>query len=135
MAEAVLAGLPEAAGWKVDSAGTADYHVGHAPDHRTLAVLARHGLYTSHRGRQVESADFLRFNWILAMDRANLGNLMRMRPKDATANVELLGSFDPLAVTEVPDPYYTTGLEPFEAVYEQCLRGCRGLIASVMTGR
>jgi protein-tyrosine phosphatase len=118
MAEAVLAHLrPD---WTVDSAGTGGWHAGEAPDGRTLAELARHGIATRHRGRQVAVADFTRFDLILAMDQQNLRDLTALRPVGATARLELL---DP---DGVPDPYYD-GAEAFAAIYTQIDRCCRTL--------
>lgn len=118
MAEAVLAHLhPD---WTVDSAGTGAWHVGERPDHRTLAELKRHGIATTHRGRQVSAADFARFDLILAMDAQNLRDLQAIRPADATARLELL---DP---DGVPDPYYD-GPEAFAAIYTQIDQRCRML--------
>src|SRR4030095_8242179 len=59
---------------EVDSAGTADYHVGEPPDGRTIVAARRRGYDLSGlRARQVTSADFSAFDYVLAMDRANLG--------------------------------------------------------------
>ena len=50
----------------VDSAGTGDWHVGKAPDTRTRLAAQRRGYDLSAlRGRQVEAADFERFDLIL----------------------------------------------------------------------
>jgi protein-tyrosine phosphatase len=127
MAEAVLAHL--APDWQVDSAGTGDWHVGDPPDPRTTAELAKHGIVRRHRGRQVQPSDFLSFDLVLAMDRQNLRNLQALSPSDATARLCLLGTFDPLGISEVPDPYYD-GPEAFAAVYTQVERCCRALLQS-----
>lgn len=124
MAESVLAAL--APSWQVDSAGTGAWHIGARPDHRTLTVLGRHGLATTHRGRQVTAADFTRFDLILAMDRANLRDLQAIQPRDATARIALLGTYDPAGESEVPDPYHDE-LPRFEEVYVQVDRCCREL--------
>ena len=61
-----------------DSAGTADYHVGEPPDRRTVAAARRRGYdLAGLRARQVQPADFDRFDFVLAMDRANLAELER----------------------------------------------------------
>ncbi len=52
----------------------------------------------------MQQSDFRRFTHILAADEANLRNLNRVKPKDATAEVRLWGSY--LDGEEIPDPYY-----------------------------
>ena len=70
----------------VDSAGTADYHVGDPPDPRTCRVAAQRGYDLSDlRARQVKRADFERFELLLAMDRANLAALQALAPPRCTA--------------------------------------------------
>lgn len=92
---------------ETDSAGTAAYHVGNPPDPRAIAEAASRGIDISDlRARQVERADFDRFDLIVAMDRSNLTNLQRMAPKDSRASVRLM-----LTDEEVPDPYYDDGFE------------------------
>src|SRR6187402_3242143 len=60
----------------VDSAGTADYHVGEPPDHRTVAAARRRGYdLTGLRARLIQPEDFRRFDYVLAMDRGNLSEL------------------------------------------------------------
>ena len=84
-AEAMLRYQLQAAGMgdrvEVDSAGTGDWHVGSPPDRRAVVHGEKRGLAMALlRGRQVERADFDRFDVILAMDEDNLMNLQRMRP-------------------------------------------------------
>ena len=57
-----------------------------------------------HSARQVHADDFRRFTHILAADEANLRNLNRVKPRDATAEVRLWGSY--LDNAPIPDPYY-----------------------------
>ncbi|NDF55778.1 MAG: hypothetical protein EB145_16580 [Proteobacteria bacterium] len=53
----------------IDSAGTHGYHVGDPPDPRSIAAGRARGYdLTTLRARQVERADFARFDWLLAMD-------------------------------------------------------------------
>ncbi|MBL36053.1 MAG: protein-tyrosine-phosphatase [Oceanospirillaceae bacterium] len=103
---------------QVDSAGTGDWHVGKAPDSRTRQAAQRRGYdLSAQRARQVEVADFQRFDLILAMDQSNLRNLQALRPAGARAELDLyLRRFD-LALDEVPDPYYG-GEDGFEQVLD-----------------
>ena len=53
---------------KIDSAGTACYHVGDSPDPRTIDVCNAHGVPIDHVGRQLSKHDFEEYDWILVMD-------------------------------------------------------------------
>src|SRR5690349_5955563 len=82
-------------GIELDSAGTADYHVGEPPDRRSIATARRRGYEISGlRARQVAAADFTRFDHILAMDRANLAELER-QAHGGTARVGLFMAYAP----------------------------------------
>ncbi|KJE92799.1 low molecular weight phosphotyrosine protein phosphatase [Capsaspora owczarzaki ATCC 30864] len=133
MAEAVLAHLVAEAGltetWRVDSAGTANYHVGDAPDHRTVQVCRSRNVAIKHTGRQLCKEDFELFDWILVMDDSNLSNTMNVKSrhygqKKTRATVELLGNYDPTGKRLVDDPYYG-GISDFEDVFAQCERSLR----------
>jgi protein-tyrosine phosphatase len=114
---------------EVDSAGTADYHVGEPPDRRSVAAARRRGYDLGHlRARQVQPEDFKRFDYVLAMDRANLAELESRRPQGGAAQLALFMEFAPDAeYTEVPDPYYG-GIEDFERVLDLCETASRGLL-------
>lgn len=113
----------------VDSAGTAEYHVGDPPDRRTVAAARRRGYdLASLRARQVSPADFESFDYILAMDRANLAELEQLGQGIIGAQLGLFLEYAPeLKLEEVPDPYYG-GLEDFERVLDLCESGARGLL-------
>lgn len=115
---------------QIDSAGTADYHVGEPPDRRTVAAAKRRGYDISGlRARLIQPEDFRRFDYVLAMDQANLSALQSRRPSDATATLGLFMSFAPgSGHDEVPDPYYG-GVEDFERVLDLCEAASRGLLA------
>lgn len=100
--------------FRVDSAGTADYHVGKPPDPRTQEVLRAHHVPVVGRARQVTAADWSTFDHLLAMDHANLHELTRRRPEHASATLALV--LEPTGGGEVPDPYYG-GDDGFEHVY------------------
>ncbi|MBV8605024.1 MAG: low molecular weight phosphotyrosine protein phosphatase [Pelomonas sp.] len=106
MAEMLLkARRPEFA--PVRSAGTRA--VGGAMDARTVAALERVGVKADRkfRSRQVEAADFERYDLILALDHYNLSDLEAMRPEGSRAQLRLLLDHVPeLAGQDVPDPYY-----------------------------
>jgi protein-tyrosine phosphatase len=92
----------------IDSAGTADYHTGDPPDPRSCRAAAQRGYDLSDlRARQVQRADFERFDLLLAMDRANLAALQALAPTPLRARAQLFLEFaGHRSVVEVPDPYY-----------------------------
>lgn len=114
----------------VASAGTGNWHVGHGADARAIASAAAQGYdLSAHRARQVEVADFNRFDTLLAMDRANLRELSSRCPAQATARLELLLPFSGLATpAEVPDPY-RGDMDDFEHVVLLLRQAVQGLIA------
>jgi protein-tyrosine phosphatase len=118
---------------EVDSAGTADYHVGEPPDRRSVAAARRRGYDIAPlRARQVLRSDFDRFDYVLAMDRANLAELERQRPAGASARLALFMEFAPqIGAEEVPDPYHL-GIEDFERVLDLCEAAARGLLAHLV---
>jgi protein-tyrosine phosphatase len=117
---------------QVDSAGTADYHVGNPPDLRSQrAALARGIDLSGLRARQIAPDDFARFDLILAMDGDNLRELQAMRPKRAPARLQLFLEYAPeLGRLEVPDPYYRDA-SGFEEVLDFCIAASRGLLAAL----
>jgi len=121
---------------EVSSAGTGDWHVGHAADDRAQAALRRHGYDGSgHTARQFDGGWFADLDLVVAMDRSNLAALRRMAPSEALDRIRLLSSFDAEAVDEdVPDPYYG-GDDGFDEVVALVERGCRGLLAELQHQR
>ncbi len=117
----------------LDSAGMGAWHVGRARDARSSQVGARRGIPLSGVARQFQAADFARFDLVLAMDRSNQSDLLRLAPDEASRKkVTLLRAFDPAAPVgaEVPDPYYG-GPDGFENVFDICLAACTGLLAQL----
>ena len=117
----------------VDSAGTGGWHVGDPPDARATREAARRGYDLSRlRARQVRPADFEAFDLILAMDRANLSALERIRPAESDTPVRLFLDYAESAREEVPDPYYDAG---FDLVLDLIEDASRGLIAELSPAR
>lgn len=118
---------------EVDSAGTGAWHVGEPPDRRARAAGKRRGLDVRGRARKVVIEDFVRFDYVVAMDRSNRSALLELAPsEEAGARIELLRNFDPNSPTdaEVPDPYYGGG-DGFERVLDICRAGCLGLLSHI----
>jgi protein-tyrosine phosphatase len=104
----------------VDSAGTANYHIGKAPDLRMIKTAASHGTPIDFlRARQFTAQDFQHFDLILVMDKSNYQNVIRLASSNEEINKVnfLLDYLYPGQAAEVPDPYYGTQKD-FEEVYE-----------------
>jgi protein-tyrosine phosphatase len=112
-----------------DSAGTHDYHIGEPPDPRAQRAASRRGYDLSAlRGRQVSRSDFSEFDYLLAMDEANLRVLEQLCPSQHAHKLKLFMEFSTgPALREVPDPYY--GGEPgFERVLDMVEQAAQGLL-------
>ncbi len=119
LAEGILRSKVDHKEVEVDSAGTAAYHIGEAPDIRSIMTARKHGINLSKLvGRQFQTTDFDSFDKIYVMDHSNLMNVMRMaRNEEDKAKVDLiLNELSPGSNQDVPDPYYG-GDEGFEQVY------------------
>jgi protein-tyrosine phosphatase len=103
----------------VDSAGTANYHVGKRPDKR-MCDTAKQNLTSIDelRARQFTVEDFNSFDKIYAMDEENYKNILRLaKTQSDTQKVELiLNELYPNENRGVPDPYYGTEAD-FQEVY------------------
>ena len=136
MAEAVFRSLAQRE-WPdlavaADSAGTHDYHLGHAPDTRAQRVARAHGIDMSGlRARQLLAEDFDRFDWLLVMDLQNRNAALELAPPTRRDRLRLLLDYAPhLALREIPDPYYGE-LPDFERVFDLTEQAARGLLQSL----
>ena len=120
---------------EIDSAGTSSYHIGEPPDPRSIAAAAARGIDLSGlRARQITAADLSRFDYVLAMDEANLAGVRALRPCAATTRVQLFLDFFPAGgEREVPDPYERDG-SAFEHVLDLCEGAARGLLEQLRGG-
>jgi len=114
---------------EVDSAGTADFHVGEPPDPRTQEAASRRGYdLGALRARVIEPADFERFDLVLGMDEENLRVLRRRAPPHFHERLRLLLEFAPESGSrDVPDPYYG-GPNGFEEVLDLVEDATRALL-------
>lgn len=130
--QAAVAGLEI----KVDSAGTEDWHIGHAPDERAQRHAKAHGYNISKlKARQVNADDFHDFDLILAMDSQNLADLQAIKDSVACesenlAKLALFSEEDPTyGGDDVPDPYTGDG-DAFEEVIERIESSAQAWIES-----
>jgi len=119
---------------ELDSAGTGDWHLGEPPDRRTKVAAKRRDIDVVGRARRVVAKDFEHFDYVIAMDRSNQSDLLRLAPSAAgEAKVTLFRNYDPNSPrdADVPDPYYGRG-DGFERVLDICEAACRGLLRDIL---
>jgi protein-tyrosine phosphatase len=117
----------------IDSAGTSNYHIGEQPDSRAIAYGARRGYDLSQlKARQVTVNDFSRFDYVFAMDKANLVELNSLCPLNANAKVQLLLSYSDHQdqLMQVPDPYYSDD-QGFDYVLGLIENACEHLVEEI----
>ncbi|WP_452221043.1 low molecular weight protein-tyrosine-phosphatase [Lacinutrix salivirga] len=102
----------------INSAGTANYHIGSAPDYRSIKVALENGIDISNlRGRQFSVSDFEEYDIIYAMDSSNFENIVKLaRNVDDISKVKLILDESDSDVKNVPDPYYGD-ISDFEKLY------------------
>lgn len=135
-AEGVFQKLVEDAGLskrvETDSAGTANWHQGRAPDPRTIAAAKKRDIDLSKlRARAVKSSDFAEFDYVLAMDEDNLTELQSLKPAGFDGHLGLFLAFgSQRTYSEVPDPYHG-GSDGFELVLDLIEDAAAGLLESI----
>jgi protein-tyrosine phosphatase len=118
---------------EIDSAGTAGYHSGDAPDRRARAAGKRAGIPIGGSARQFAAVDFARFDYVIAMDSTNFADLTSLaRSPELSRKIRLMRSYDPAAPSgaPIPDPYYGDD-SGFDEVLELCLVACTHLLREI----
>lgn len=121
LAEAICKKKVVDRGWEekvyCDSAGTANYHVGEKPDHRSVQVAGEHGVPIAHHAQQFTIGLSREFDYWVAMDRDNYRNMMLEMGGESDRLILMRHFDDQHPDTEVPDPYYG-GQDGFENVFQ-----------------
>ena len=117
--------------WQVDSAGTADYHVGSAPHKLSQKVARINDIDISNQKcRKFVREDIVRFDKIYVMDENNYQDVKEISNNNWNPlKVDfLLNELYPLENRNVPDPWY--GTEPdyhdvFKLIDDACDKICK----------
>lgn len=115
--------------WYIDSAGTGKWHLGSAPDKRSVQIAAKHGIdITELRARSVHSSDYEEFDIIFAMDNANYRDLMKWALDKTEENKVkmIMNEVYPTEDISVPDPYFDDN--GFQTVYDMLDKACDKII-------
>lgn len=129
LAEGILKSMVDSETVYVDSAGTGGYHIGEAPDPRSIAIAKKNGIDISNQVcRKFIPEDFTRFDVIYVMDENNYQNVLKLAKSETDkSKVKLLLSEIDNKNLEVPDPYYG-GDNGFVNVYNLIYQACSKLI-------
>ena len=117
---------------EVDSAGTHSWNIGNSPDFSAQMIARQHGVdLTDLRARRVVQEDYDYYDYIVAMDKSNLANMLAECEEYNRYKLKLLLEYaNDTEITEVPDPY-GAGMDGFETVYGLIEQGCLGLLRTV----
>ena len=136
LAEGILASKLPNDKFLVDSAGTGSWHIGRAPDERSIATAKKNGLnIANQKGRQFSKVDFDTFDYIFVMDNNNYNDVIHLAQNDAhKAKIQLiLNVIFPDENVDVPDPYYGVA-NGFNQVYQMLDEAC-DIIAKNLTDK
>ena len=126
LAEGILASKLPKNKFKVDSAGTGSWHIGHKPDDRSVAEAKKNNINISdQKGRQFNKSDFDAFDYIYVMDNSNYTTVIELAENvEQKQKVKLiLDELFPDEKVDVPDPYF--GLpNGFQIVYSMLDEVC-----------
>ena len=116
----------------IDSAGTANYHVGKNPDIRSIEIAEKNGVDIKNQiARQFTKNDFINFDVIYAMDKQNYYDIIqKASSKLEIEKVKLILSESNNNLDCVPDPYYG-GKNGFNEVYNMLDEACEKIITNI----
>ncbi len=136
MAEFIMKDLVEKNGlsseFYIESAATSTEEIGNPIYPPAKSELARHKIgvpgnelgLSQKRARQMNRADYDRFDYIIGMENLNLSYMNRILGGDPEGKVHLMMDFTDHP-EDIDDPWYTGD---FSGVYKQILEGCECLL-------
>ena len=108
-----------------DSCATSTEEIGRDIHPGTRRMLRAQGVpFAPRAARQLRRTDYDAYDYLIAMDEANVRNILRIIDGDPQGKVRKLMAFAGSA-RDVADPWYTGD---FETTYADVLAGCEGLI-------
>ena len=133
MAEFVMKDLVEKRGvadrFYIESAAHSSEEIGNPVYPPAKAELARHGISCEgKRARRMSREDYDKFDYIIGMEKMNLGYMNRILGADPEGKVHLLMDFTDHP-EDIADPWYTGD---FSGVYKQILEGCEALLGTCL---
>ncbi len=126
LAEGIMADKCKSLPVDVDSAGTAAYHVGNAPDPRSQHIARINNIeIQEQKARALKSSDLNEFDAIYVMDKSNYENTIKLAENEAQKRkvYMILNASKPGSNEDVPDPYYG-GDHGFKLVFDLLDEAC-----------
>ena len=134
MAEFIMKDMVEKRGladrFHIESAAHSAEEIGNPVYPPAKRELAKHGISCAGKtARQLRRDDYDKWDYIIGMEKINLGHMMRILGDDPEGKVSLLMDFTGHS-EDIDDPWYTGD---FEGVYRQIERGCAALIGHALS--
>ncbi|MEG2075500.1 MAG: low molecular weight protein-tyrosine-phosphatase [Victivallaceae bacterium] len=109
----------------ISSAATSREELGNGVYPPVKRLLAEHNISCSgKRARQLTTADYENYDFIIGMDNANIRNIRRICNGDPSGKIRMLLDFTETP-SEVADPWYSGD---FSATWKDVNNGCIGLL-------
>ena len=133
MAEFIMKDMVEKRGladrFHIESAAHSTEEIGNPVYPPAKRELAKHGISCAGKtARQMRRDEYDKWDYIIGMEKINLGYMMRILGEDPEGKVSLLMDFTGHS-EDIADPWYTGD---FEGVYRQIERGCEALIGHAL---
>ncbi|MBR2253791.1 MAG: low molecular weight phosphotyrosine protein phosphatase [Prevotella sp.] len=132
MAEFVMKDLVRKAGLEarflIESAATSTEELGNGVYPPARRKLAQHGIdCTGKTARQMNRADYQRYDMLIGMDTWNIRNMQRICGGDPDGKISMLMDYTSRP-GDVADPWYTGD---FEATWQDVSEGCQALLKKI----
>lgn len=129
MAEFVMQDMVEKCGLSdciyTASAATSTEEIGNPVHRGTAEKLGREGVpMRERRARQLKKSDYDEYDYLVAMDKYNVKNILRITGGDRAGKVRLLSEFWG-EQRDIADPWYTGD---FDTTYNDIARGCEAML-------
>lgn len=116
----------------IESCATSREEIGNSVYPPAKAKLAQHNIScTGKTARQITKKDYEEFDYIIAMDRNNLRNLVPFVGEDPQGKVSLMMSYAGKN-KDVADPWYTGD---FEATWQDISLACNALLEQLLVSQ
>lgn len=133
LAEGILSSMLDSDNYEVSSAGTGNWHVGDAPDPRSIEVARKNGIDISHqKGIHFSPYHFELYDYIFVMDTANYRDVIKLAKNDAEKQKvqPILDGLFSGENMDVPDPYYG-GKQGFDNIYDLLYQACEKIVSRI----